>query len=303
MYNLLHNYLGETAGLLTSLFYALNSVFITRAGRQVGAVVSNRTRVVFALLYLAVLNLVLFHKPLPVGAAADRWLWLSLSGVIGLALGDAFLFQSYLSIGPRLGNLLLSLSPILAAVEAWLFLDERLGLAQIAGIALALGGILWVLLERSERNGLHPSHYARGVLFGVISAVCQATGFVFSRQGLYGSFSPLQGNAIRMLAALAALTFIALVQRQVRGTVESLRAHPEALRQLMLAALVGPVIGVSFSLLALQNAPVGVASILTSLTPVFLLPISVIVFKERLKLQSILGTLVAMAGVAILFLA
>lgn len=299
----MHNYLGETAGLLTSLFYAINSVFITRAGRQVGAVVSNRTRVVFALLYLLLLNLVLFHKPLPVDAAPDRWLWLSLSGVIGLALGDAFLFQSYLAIGPRLGNLLLSLSPILAVLEAWLFLHEKLGFAQVAGIALALGGILWVVLEREAGNGLPGGHFARGVLFGVISAACQATGFVFSRQGLYGSFSPLQGNVIRMLAALAALSLMALAQGQVRSTLQSLREHPSAFRLLMLAGLVGPVIGVSLSLLALQNAPVGVASVLTSLTPVFMLPISVIVFKERLKLQAILGTLLAMTGVAILFMA
>ena len=296
-------YLGETAGLLTSLFYAINSVFITKAGRQVGAVVSNRTRVIFALVYLGALNLILFHQPLPFSAGSDRWLWLSLSGVIGLALGDYFLFQSYLSIGPRLGNLLLSLSPILAALEAWLFLDERLRPGQVLGILLALGGILWVVLERENGAEPFPEHFTRGVLFGIISAACQATGFVFSRQGLYGSFSPLQGNAIRMLAAAGALLVMALIQKQVRGTLQSLREHPDALRLLMIAAFIGPVIGVSLSLLSLQHAPVGVASILTSLTPVFMLPISVMVFKERLKLQAVLGTLLAMTGVAILFIA
>ncbi len=297
------NSIGEIAGLLTSLFYAINSIFITRAGQQVGAIVANRTRVVFALFYLVLLNLILFRQPLPFQADPARWFWLSLSGVIGLALGDAFLFQSYLTIGPRLGNLLLSLSPILAALEAWLFLGERLRLGQVLGILLALGGIIWVVLERENGGGPLPDHILRGIVLGVLSAACQATGFVFSRQGLYGDFSPLQGNAIRMLAAVTALLLIALFQRQARGTLDALKTHPAAFRLLMVAALVGPVIGVSFSLLALQNAPVGVASILTSLTPVFMLPISVLVFKERLKLQAVAGTLLAMAGVAILFLA
>jgi drug/metabolite transporter (DMT)-like permease len=296
------NYIGEIAGLLTSLFYALNSVFITRAGQQVGAVVSNRTRVVFALLYLMVLNLVLFGQPMPLHADPQRWIWLSLSGILGLALGDALLFQSYLSIGPRLGNLLLSLSPILGALEAWLFLHESLRVGQIIGIVLTLAGIIWVILDHRSGGEKIPQHVVTGILFGILSAACQATGFVMSKQGMYGTFSPFQGNAIRMLAAMLALLVVALFQKQVGQTVSSLRANPSAFKLLMLAALIGPVLGVSASLFAVQNAEVGVASTLTSLSPIFMIPISVFVFKERLGWQAVAGTLLAMAGVAILFL-
>src|SRR5512140_3607143 len=131
-------YIGEIAGLLTSLFFAINAVVITRAGAQIGSVILNRTRVVFALLYLVVLNLILFHEPLPLHAGATRWTWLALSGLIGLAIGDAFLFQAYLSIGPRLGSLLLSLSTVFGALEAWLFFGESLRPGQVIGIVLAL---------------------------------------------------------------------------------------------------------------------------------------------------------------------
>ncbi len=296
------NHLGEIAGIATSLFYAINSIFITRAGQQVGATVSNRTRVVFALLYLMTINLVFFGQPLPVDADPQRWTWLSLSGVIGLALGDAFLFQSYLTIGPRLGNLLLSLYPIVGALEAWLFLDESLRPGQIVGILVTLAGIVWVVAERNGNGEKVPRHVWLGILYGVISAILQATGFVFSKQGMYGTFSPFQGNAIRMLAALLALFVIALFQKQVGQTVSSLRANPGAFRMLMLAGFIGPVLGVSSSLYAVQNAEVGVASTLTSLAPIFMLPISAFFFKERLGWQAIAGTLLAMAGVAILFL-
>ncbi len=51
-----------------------------------------------------------------------------------------------------------------------------------------------------------------------------------------------------------------------------------------------------------QNIPVGVASVLTSLSPIFMLPFSHFFFKERLGWQPIAGTLLAMAGVVILFL-
>src|SRR5512144_3201528 len=144
-------YIGETAGLLTSLFFAINAVVITRAGARVGSVILNRTRVVFALFYLITLNLILYHQPLPFAAEWTRWKWLGLSGLIGLAIGDAFLFQAYLMIGPRLGSLLLSLSTVFGALEAWLFFGESLRAGQIIGIALTLAGIMWVILERGGR--------------------------------------------------------------------------------------------------------------------------------------------------------
>ena len=295
-------FIGEIAGLLTSVFFAANAVFITRAGKQVGSIIVNRTRIVFAMLYLALLNLLLYSQPLPIQAEPTRWVWLSFSGVIGLALRDAFLFQSYLSVGPRLGMLLLSLSTIFGALEAWLFFGETLRLGQIIGIALTLGGILWVLLEQGDGKMPKAKPPASGILFGILAAIGQATGLVFSKQGMLGDFSPIRGNAIRMLAAGSALLVVMLVQKETGKTIQTLRAHPPAIGLLAIAALIGPVIGVSLSLLAVQNTAVGVASVLTSLAPIFMLPIAHFLFKERLGWQAIAGTLLAMIGVAVLFL-
>lgn len=295
-------YIGEIAGLLTSLFFAANAVFITRAGGQVGSIIANRMRIVFALIYLILLNLLLYHQPLPINAEPNRWLWLSLSGVIGLALGDAFLFQSYLNVGPRLGMLLLSLSTVFGALEAWLFFGETLQLGQILGIMLTLCGILWVLLEGGAGKVQKAKLSPVGILFGVLAAVGQATGLVFSKQGMLGDFSPIRGNAIRMLAAGIALFIVMHLQKETRKTVQKLRANPSAVRLLAIAALIGPVIGVSLSLLAVQNTEVGVASVLTSLSPIFMLPIAHFFFKERLGWQAVAGTLLSMIGVAVLFL-
>ena len=297
------NYVGEIAGIATSLFYALNAVFITNAAQKVGSVISNRMRVFFALLYLIILNWVMFQQPLPFDAGSNRWTWLSLSGVIGLAFGDAFLFQSYLSIGPRLGMLLLSLSPIAGALEAWVFFGETLRVGQIIGIALTLGGIIWVILEQGNGKTQISRHALIGILFGILSAVFQATGYVFSKQGMIGDFSPFQGNAIRMLAAALVLGLMVILQKEVKKDIGTLKANPSAIKNLAIAALIGPVLGVSSSLLAVQHAKVGVASTLTSLSPIFMLPVSHFIFKEKLGWQAIAGTFLAMAGVAILFLA
>lgn len=314
-------FIGEVAGLLTSLCFTGTAIFLSRAAGQVGAMVVNRARVVIALVFLVVLNLIFYRQLLPFDAGLNRWLWLGISGVIGLAIGDAFLFQAFTSIGPRLGLLLLSLSTVFGVLEAWLFFGEVLHLGEIAGIALALAGMAWVIWEngtgpnerggaglgsaRAEQNGRSrpaPTISISGIAFGILAALGQATGLVFSKQGMLGSFSPISGNLIRMLAAAIALWLMAALQKQAGSTVSTLRANPGSLRLLALAALIGPVAGVSLSLLAVQNTAVGVASVLTSLAPIFMLPFSHFVLKERLGWQAVAGTLLAMIGVVILFL-
>jgi drug/metabolite transporter (DMT)-like permease len=53
---------------------------------------------------------------------------------------------------------------------------------------------------------------------------------------------------------------------------------------------------------AIKYARIGIASTLISTTPIFLIPISYWLFKEKITMQTILGTVIAIAGVAILIL-
>jgi len=196
------NFIGELAALATSFFFAFTALIFTKTGRMVGSQVTNRMRLTFALLYLVILNLILFREPLPFSADSSRWIWLSLSGIIGLSLGDAFLFQALVSLGPRLGTLLLSLAPIFGSIIAWVFFGEILTTLQITGIVLALAGIAWVVMSHEEPPNTPHGHTRRGVIFGVLAGLGQAVGLVLSKQGMSGEFSPFQANAIRMLAAV-----------------------------------------------------------------------------------------------------
>jgi drug/metabolite transporter (DMT)-like permease len=260
-------------------------------------------RLLFALIYLIVLNMILFQEPLPLSAGLSRWLWLGLSGIIGLTLGDAFLFQSYVSIGPRLGSLLLSLAPVFGTVIAWVFFDEILSILQITGIGLTLAGIAWVVLSHEEPPNTPRGHTRRGVLFGVLAALGQAVGLVLSRQGMLGDFSPFQANAIRMLVAVIFAWAWAAMDGKAISTIQTVQGRPRVVGLLALGAFVGPVFGVVASLFAIQYAEIGVASTLMALMPVILLPISYFWFREKVGWQAVLGTFLAIAGVGILFLA
>ncbi|MBK7319121.1 DMT family transporter [Candidatus Villigracilis affinis] len=297
------NFIGEVAGLATSFFFAMTALIFTKTGRMIGSQVTNRMRLLFALIYLIILNLILFREPFPFSADSSRWIWLSLSGVIGLSLGDAFLFQSFVSVGPRLGSLLLSLAPIFGSIIAWAFFGETLTVVQILGIALALSGIGWVVMSHEEPADTPHGQTRRGVLFGVLAGLGQAVGLVLSKQAMAENFSPFQANAIRMLAAAIFVWIWAMVEGQAGATITTIRQQPKSLGLLALGALVGPVLGVSASLLAVQHAEIGVASTLMALPPVIVLPISYFFFKEKVGWQAIAGTLLAIVGVAVLFLA
>jgi len=128
-------------------------------------------------------------------------------------------------------------------------------------------------------------------------------GFVPSKKSMAGNFPPFQANAIRMLAAAIFVWVWALIDGQARTTVENIKTHPKSMWLIAIGALIGPVLGVSSSLLAVQHIKVGVASTLMALPPVIVLPVSYFVFKEKIAWQGVAGTLLAIAGVAVLFLA
>ncbi len=299
-------YIGQIAGLLTSFFWSFSSIFFTLSGRQVGSSIVNRTRLAFALIMIGAAHWITQGELLPLHAALSRWGWMGLSGFIGFVLGDAFLFQAFIMIGPRLSMLIMALNPVMGAVMAWVLLGEKLSAVEILGIMLAISGVVWVVADRTNGQTLRdtaPRTYVIGLLCALGGALGQATGYIASKQGLEGDFSALSGNLMRLLVASIVIWTWAAFRGEARQGVERLRAHPRALRFILGGAVVGPFIGVWFSLVAVQHAPVGIASTLTSLTPIMLIPLSRIVFKESITWRAVGGTLLAVAGTAILFLA
>lgn len=249
------------------------------------------------------LNWAFYGYLLPIDAGLDRWVWLALSGAIGYALGDVFLFQSFLYIGPQRAMLMMSLAPLMSAAMAWIFFSEILSGRQVLGVIVTLAGIAWVILRRNNGNPERNSSPLHGVLFGLGAATGQAVGFVLSKQGLAGDFSPIAANSIRMLAAVIVLWVLAGLQGKVKETIDSMRNKPRVFGWLALAAFTGPVLGATLSLFALQHTQVGIASTLIALPPVFLLPVEWWIFKKPFDWGAVLGTLLAIAGVALLFLA
>ena len=295
-------YLGELAAIITSITYAVNSTLFTVAGRVVGSTVVNRIRLFAAFLFLTLAHWIFLGSPWPAGADWNRWFWLGLSGIIGLVLGDAFLFQAFVLVGPRLSMLMMSLAPIIAAITAWIFLGEILTLWQMGGIFTTLIGVGWVVLDKNKDQTQEKENYLKGIIFGLGGAAGQGLGVVLAKIGLGGSFSPISANYIRMVTAMVVIWAVTLFQKEFLSTINKVVLNPKAFWGIVGGAFSGPFLGVSLSLFALQHTSIGVASTLMALPPIFLVPIEYFYFKERMGWGAIAGTVIAMIGVGMLFL-
>lgn len=298
--------IGELAAVATAFVWSISSVLFTSAGNKVGSQVVNRTRLAFALIFVAVAHLALKGSPLPFEAEGYRWGFLAVSGLVGYIFGDGFLFQAFVLIGPRLSMLLMALAPVFGVGFGWAFLGESLAGQDLLGVALAIAGVALAVGAREPNavtgREIAPRDYLIGVLCGLAAALGQAGGALLSRFGLEGGFDPLSGNAIRLLAATGGVWLMALFGGQVGSSIDALKTHRSAIGSLALAALIGPTLGVWLSLVAIQQAPLGIATTLMALVPVFLIPIGMVIYKEKVGVLAIIGTVVAIGGTALIFL-
>lgn len=294
--------IGELAALSTALCWAFGSTFFTISGSRIGSANVNRGRLIAAGILLCISHLIISGRLLPLDASLDRWVWLGLSGLVGFIIGDGMLFEAFVLIGPRLSMLMMSLVPIISALFAWLFMGEKLKLVEIFAILMTLAGIFWVIAEKNKTTqSQHGKKLALGIMMGIGGALGQAFGLILSKKGLEGGFPALSGNVIRVTTAAVAIWLIAFFSGKTRSTIQSF-SDKRASWSLAGGAFFGPFIGVWLSLISIKYARLGIATTFMSVTPIFLIPISRIVFGDKITIGSIMGTIIAVAGVAILLL-
>lgn len=306
-------YTGQAAGVATSILWTATSLFFAAAGRRIGPTAVNATRLLAAIVLLGVTHRWLTGVWVP-QLAAGQVVFLAISGVIGLSLGDQALIVALVDIGPRLTLLTMTTAPIFAAFFGWVFLDETIGAIGLLAIALVVGGVGWVVLERpSDESKAQSPHRTRGIILGFVGAVCQAGGLLLSKQGMGHGWLPETQHIDPQSATLVRMVFAALGMVPivlVHSMRERARAGPPprrigSVRAGLLftlgGAVVGPYLGVWMSLVASDRAPLGIAQTLCSLAPVFILPFVILIHKERVSPRAAIGAVIAVSGSALLF--
>ncbi len=271
------------------------------AGRRVGSLNVNFLRVAIAAVFLAVFGYLQRGLWLPVDASAHNWIWLSVSGLIGLTLGDICLFRAFVLVGARIAALIMAFVPVISALISWLFLGEILSRLDQTGMLLTTAGIVMVVTgKRANNDGSRSGYSLTGLLMALGGALGQAVGLVFSKYGM-GAYDAFAANHIRLLAALAGFVLIFTLTGRWRNLVHATR-HRSGMAYTTLGSFFGPFVGVSLSLYAVQHTQVGIAATIIALVPIFIIPPSMLFKKEKIGPRDVVGAILAVGGSALLFI-
>ncbi|MBQ4012851.1 MAG: DMT family transporter [Bacteroidales bacterium] len=302
--------------LVVAVSWTATALFADEASHRLGSLTVNVIRLVLGSVFLGLILWLTIGVPYPRYADGPTWLWLALSALVGYLFGDFCLFNSYLVIGARFGQLFMTLAPPMAAIAGWIMLGETLSWRSILAMLVTISGIAISILAKGQDKKMHFTLPLKGILLGLGAGAGQGVGLVLSKVGMQhyeaalpadmpavmGTMMPFAATQIRAIVGGLGFVIMLLIQRQGRHFLEVTHSDRKGVRAAILTTLFGPVLGVSLSLMAVQYARAGIASTLMALTPVLIILPYAIIHKQRVKPKELLGVAVSMLGVAMFFL-
>ena len=306
-------YIGELISIGVAFSWTATALLSEFGSKRLGNLTLNVLRMGLALLFSLVLFGVVTGNPLPAGVPADACGWMLLSGLVGYVIGDYCLFQCYILIGSRFGQLFMTLAPLSAALMAWITLGQQMKPMSIVAMLVTLFGIGISVLGRSEHHMVSLKLPLNGVLFAIGAAMCQGIGLVLSKIGMdhYDMAAmakagvsewliPFSANFYRCIAGIIGFAIL-LYFRDGIGHLREAMHDRKGLSVAIATTIFGPFVGVGFSLMAVQYTAAGIASTLMAMTPIIILLPSYWLFHEKVTWKAVLGAFISVIGVSLFF--
>ena len=243
-----------------------------RPATELGSLHFNRVRMIVATLIMGTLLIV---SGRPAAMPPEFWLPIMLSAVTGVVLGDFFLFVTMRRLGPRRTNVLFATNAVFAAIIGWVILGEVVSARTAMAVLLGFGGVVLAVVFGKRRDLLHKWESVMpplwiGVVAGLLAAICQAFGVVFARPVMAAGVDPLAVTLAR--AVVGAAVFWATLPFDRSRVGMPLLPRGKLLALTGLNGLFGLGVGAAMLMAALETGNVATVTILSSTTPVMILP-------------------------------
>jgi drug/metabolite transporter (DMT)-like permease len=291
--------IGEIAALASAACWAVASILWTRQMSVSSPIAMNLFKTGFCL-PLFVISLLLASRDVPLaGVGAASVGVLVISGIVGMSVGDTLYFAGLARIGARRSMMILTLSPLFTAGLSALAGQKLPTVAASCGVGLVLVGLILVLRERPV-GMVMPGRARSGVVFALGAALCQALGIVLTKQGLVEA-DILEASTVRIFGGVVGILGIQLVRGRLGATVRH-TLQPPSLRRIVPATLLGTFLGFHLLQAAVHFTEPAVAAALTGTSPLFVAPLSVVFLRETMRAGGWIGTVLTVAGVALVML-
>lgn len=293
---------GQLAALSAALFWALATLLYNRSSLHLSAAQLNLVKGMVAC-PLLLISLLTFGQQLTLDLSSSALWLLLLSGVIGITIGDTCYFAALRRLGPWHTILLEYLAPPLAAIIAWVFLGEILTLLELIAAFTVIAGVIFVLTEKRMTSAeLHHRISRSGLIFAISAAWCQASGLVMAFYALQSfEINAMQAALVRLGGGTLVLTagLVIFAPRLFKSTW--IQVRKTKVLPLMSAIFLGTFLAIWLQQIAIAYVTPGIAQTLLATAPLFMIAINVIVGKG-VSIRALVGTLVALVGIALLFL-
>ena len=286
------NAVGIAAALGSAASWSVGALLFSRLGESLSSFAMTLVKGALSVVLLGAMTLLVSGYS-DIGAQA--YLYLALSGLLGIAVSDTFFFSALKELGPRALVLLATLGPVVTVLLAVVFLGERLPLWGWIGIALIIAGISTGVFPDRKQEGRSS---LRGIVLGLVSVLSMSVSVILTKKGLDG-VSTVYATLIRMLAGTLGMLLIGILTLRLKAWVTPF--HDRGLMaRFLVAVCVITVGGFWLAVVAFKYTSVAVATSLISTEPVFILPLSVVFLKEKLTTRAVAGAVIAVAGVVAL---
>jgi drug/metabolite transporter (DMT)-like permease len=290
----------EALALLAAACWAVAALFSAPASQRLGAFTFSRWRMLFA-------SLILWSIALTSGGwrtlDASAFGLLAVSGVIGIFIGDTALFACMNRLGPRRSGVLFATHALFSGVLAWLFLGESLWGWALVGSGLLVGGVMLAIVWGRRGDELHGWEQTRGrlavgVALGLVAALCQSVATLMLKPLMTTGIDAVAGSAMRMSMALLAHGVLFATGWAGARSLAPLRWKDAAL--IFGSAAVAMALGMTLILQAMKHGQAGLVAVLSSVTPILILPVLWLVYRRRPAVGAWLGAVLAVAGTALI---
>lgn len=262
----------DLLALLAAACWGIGSLISVAPSRQVGAFAYSRWRmlIVSGVLWLSAM---MFGNGLVI--TQSQFIAVALSGVIGIVIGDTSYFGAMNRIGPRRTGILFATNAVFSAAFGMLIFSEQLSTQALIGGVLTVSGVMIAIALGRRSNENHhwetdQGSLAAGIGLGLVAALAQSAGALLAKPAMAEGLDPILASAVRV--SVAAFAHFVLLWSGVKWVRAKGAFDPKVLVQTALSGTIGMAVGMTLFLLALRHGDVGLVSILSSVTPVLLLP-------------------------------
>ncbi|MGE5402268.1 MAG: DMT family transporter [Ignavibacteriales bacterium] len=285
---------GLIAALASSASWALGSILFKVIGERVTPSGTTFAKGVLGILLLGTTLVISGIEPISLHTA----LVLSVSGIIGISIGDTLFFASLQDLGPKVQVIFFMLGQGITAILAMLIANEVPLLSQWLGIIVTLSGVALILWQKFIYDQQNKSTKIRGIIAGLSAMLCFSVSLVMIKQPL-SSVSTIEAAFLRMAAGTSGIFIYGLLRRQLAGWVIPFKDVKLA-GTLLSAVCVVVFGGFWLSLVALKYLNIVIASTLCATEPLFVLPLAYLILKEKVSQNEILAAALTVSGVFIL---